>query len=185
MRPQATACCAAGTLVATSSGLRAIETLQPGDRVLTRDNGAQPVIASCKQQFCRTGDPVPVEVPTGVLGAAHILRLAPTHRVLLQSGRIAITYAAREVFVTAAQLVGRWGIQPAANPAGSYHALTLPRHEIILINGVWVESTPPRESAAPSTTSDPLAVSGGLARPCLQQSDVNRLFHCVPVRLSA
>jgi hypothetical protein len=68
-----------------------------------------------------------------------------------------------------------------------YHHLLLPRHEVILVNGVWAESLHAGAEQARGYFGDARVAefAGCLARPCLKQHEVDALFDCVPVRLTA
>ena len=170
-------CYAEGSLVATVEGLRPIETLQPGDQVMTRDNGVQPIVWRAEQSFPGRGRFAPIEIPAGVLGAERTLRVSGPHRLLIQSARAHLLFGHSEVFASATKLVGRWGIRRLTCDVVRYHHILLARHDILLVNGVWAESLFPggEESEAlfgPTVRAMPAL----LARPDLRQHEVDMLF---------
>lgn len=145
------ACFAPGTWIATPQGARAIETLLPGDPVLTRDHGVRPVLWQGETLF----DPVafgdlpqlaPVEVIPGALGPGQPeqpLTLSPNHRVLFAENASALHFEEREVLVAARDLpVLRRGRRVPSGPLQWQHLL-LESHEIILANGAWCETLQP------------------------------------------
>ena len=134
-------CFTRGTLVATERGSKSVEDLRQGDRVVTRDNGIQPVVWSGAERFgWRELGALPVLRPVlirrGALGGdepARDLTVSPNHRMLLQAG-------GDEALVPASALVGRPGIKVVEPTAVEYFQVLLPRHEVVLADGVWSES---------------------------------------------
>lgn len=78
----------AGTRIATPSGARAVETLRPGDLVLTRDHGLQPVLRLEAGPSDAADAPLRL-LPAALPGLERALRLPPRQRVLLRGARIA------------------------------------------------------------------------------------------------
>ena len=82
-------CCAPGTLIDTPDGPRAVETLQPGDRVATLDNGPQEIrwVRSSDQPLeAAEKDAKPVLIAASALGGklpAQDLIVSPQHRILV------------------------------------------------------------------------------------------------------
>jgi hypothetical protein len=140
-------CFTPGTLIATQAGLRAVETLNPGDRVLTRDNGLQPVRAVLRTSLS-AGDLLmrpqlaPVLLPAGCLkGLDSALIVSPQHRVLLSGARAELLFGESELLVPAVALCGRHGAQqlPAAQGVTYLHLL-FDQHQIVWSNGLLTES---------------------------------------------
>ncbi len=129
-----------GTLIATDKGPRPIESLRIGDRVMTRDNGAQPIRWIGGRHAIGSGRFAPVEIPAGILGAAAPLRVSQQHRILLRGARVELLFGECEVFAPAIHLVGRNGIRLINGGRVAYFHLLLDRHEIIVANGVASES---------------------------------------------
>lgn len=140
-------CFTPGTLIATERGEWPVEALRPGDRVVTRDNGLQPVLWTGGSAYGWRDLgllPVlrPVLIRAGALGDGLPLRdllLSPNHRILVRS-RSDAGAVTGEALVAALDLVGRPGIEVVAPAAVSYLQLLFARHEAILADGVWSES---------------------------------------------
>ena len=138
-------CILAGQRVATPRGPVPVEELGPGDLVLTREGGALPVLWAGARRVSGAqmrADPrlMPVEIKAGRLGNARPVRLSALHAVFVPEG-------AQGALVRAGHLAGSgWG--GARRKAGlarhkkgvSYHHLLLPRHALISVEGLWVES---------------------------------------------
>lgn len=149
-------CFTAGTLIETPRGLVPVETLRPGERVLTRDHGARPLAWVGQRRFdlaALWGVPRlwPVRIGVGALGHGLPLRplcLSPQHRVLVQSWRADLMFGTPDLLVPAAALVGRPGIRqpPPAAPVTYVHLL-FAGHEIVRAEGAAVESLHPGDTA--------------------------------------
>ncbi len=103
-----------GTLVATESGWRAVETLRPGESVLTFDNGMRKLV-SCSSapinRDPRTGNAAwGLTVPQGALGNRAAMTLLPSQLVLLDCEFGQSQYGEPWVLVPAALLEGYKGI---------------------------------------------------------------------------
>ncbi|MDC0736740.1 Hint domain-containing protein [Cognatishimia sp. SS12] len=143
-------CFAAGTLIETTEGLKPIETLRIGDNVFTLDNGPQPVIWLSKTDLEWPGaDPSlrPIAIRKNAFGPNAPMKetvLSPQHRVFLgahETGGDAALAPARG-------LLDRKGIRlMRGKKAVSYYHLLLPKHEVVLANGLACESFYPGPEA--------------------------------------
>ncbi|MCF3973793.1 Hint domain-containing protein [Paracoccus salsus] len=87
-------CYLAGTMIATPSGDVAVETLRPGDLVLTLDHGPQPLVWTHATEVTPADldlapNKRPVRIAAGSLGAglpARDVDVSPQHRVLVRDG---------------------------------------------------------------------------------------------------
>jgi hypothetical protein len=180
-------CFAAGTWIETPEGARRVEGLRPGDLVLTLDDGPQPVLWTGRR-WTDFGHGAhrhqPMVIAPGAMGPGlpfAPLRVSPQHRLLLAgSGQGA---QARGVLAKAKALDGRPGIaQDRACTAADYLQLLLPRHAILLANGLPAESFYPGPNALlslgeaarariealfPGLCADVLRAYGPMARPVL------------------
>lgn len=145
-------CFTPGTLIATPYGPRKVEELQPGDLVLTRDNGAQPLRWVARAQVTAAdllARPAlaPVRIAAGALGGGlprRPLVLSPQHRVLMSGWQAELFFAAPEVLVPAVALLGDKATRTETGEDGvDYLHLLFDRHEIILAEGAEVESLLP------------------------------------------
>lgn len=145
------ACFTPGTMVQTDKGRRRIETLSPGDRVMTRDNGLQPIRWIGRKTFAEPdlredASLYPVLMRKGALGPGLPTRdmmVSRQHRMLLCSPRAELYFGEDEVFLRALHMVGQPGIVHAMVPEVTYLHLMFDRHEVILADGVWSESFQP------------------------------------------
>ena len=183
-------CFLPGTLIATPEGPRAVEALEPGETVLTRDNGAQPV--AWRGETRLSGAELylhphlrPLRIAAGALPGGRPdsdLLVSPAHRLLMPAPE---GLGAGEVLVAAAHLEDGRGIRrDFALPAVRYIHLMLERHEILTANGQACESFHPGmadpavlkwharslEKAAPGLVGDP-ARFGETARRCLTRGE--------------
>jgi hypothetical protein len=147
-------CFTPGTQILTDRGAIAVETLVPGDLVVTRDNGLQPLRwvgsrhLSHAELQARPGLR-PVRIGPGALfgaGPASPLLVSPQHRVLVEGARAELYFGETEVLVPAKHLVGLPGVSRECPAEGvSYVHILFDRHEIVLSNGLWTESFQPAE----------------------------------------
>lgn len=145
-----------GTRVDTPQGPRAVETLEPGDLILTRDRGAQPLVWRGETRL--SGAELilhphlrPLRLAPGALGMGRPtgpLRLAPGHRLMVRTLPGLATGlglgTGAEALATAADLEDGRGIRrDFACASVTYHHLMLTRHEVIRAEGVDCETFHP------------------------------------------
>lgn len=129
-----------GTLIDTDRGPRPVESLRPGDRVRTLDNGFCPVRWVGGRHVIGVGIFAPVEIAAGVLGATARLRVSQQHRILVAGPRAELLFGDPEVFVPAVHLVDGHRVRMIGRTRVQYFHLLLDRHEVILANGLASES---------------------------------------------
>ena len=148
-------CFTPGTLIATPQGTTPIDSLRPGDLVLTRDGGPEPLCWVGRRALSRAAVAAwpclaPVRIARGALGHGLPTRdmlVSPQHRVLIAGPKSTLCFGEAEVLVAALHLVGRPGITRAATAPVTYLHLMFDRHEIIRSDGAWTESFQPGELA--------------------------------------
>ncbi|MCZ0960833.1 Hint domain-containing protein [Paracoccus benzoatiresistens] len=147
--PAAVTCFAMGTMIDTPAGPRPVETLQPGDLVLTRDHGPQALRWQGGTHVSKEGLEMrpnlrPILIRSGALGAGcpdRDLVVSPQHRVLVRSRIANRLFRDTEILVAAKHLAGLPGIEVIVPPEGvSYFHLLFDRHEVVMSNGAWSES---------------------------------------------
>lgn len=139
-----TPCFVAGTLIDTATGPIAVEDLEPGDLVMTRDHGAQPLRWAGRSLRRAEAAEAPIRFAAGALGAHEELELSPCHRVLVQDEWAEVLFGETEVLVKARDLVNGHSIRPRADGAPvTYVHLLFDSHEIICGNGLESESYHP------------------------------------------
>ncbi|MHA6347440.1 Hint domain-containing protein [Roseivivax sp. CAU 1761] len=131
----------AATPVLTPAGPRPVAELRPGDTVLTRDAGPQPVLAVLSRTVPAYGAFRPVHVRAPALGLAQDLVVAPGQRLVMAGPDVEYTFGCETVAVPAETLLG-------GGDAGSetrymflrYHQVLLPRHAALLAAGIALDS---------------------------------------------
>jgi Hint domain len=149
---RSTPCFTPGTMVTTQRGECPVEHLTVGDRVITRDNGMQPVRWIGKTQmflYDFQADPhlLPVFIRQGALGKGlpeRDMMLSPNHRVLVANERTALRFREREVLVAAKHLTTH-GVHTVQSSGTTYIHFMCDRHEIVLADGIWTESFQPED----------------------------------------
>ena len=142
-------CLTRGTMIDTPSGPQAVETLQVGDAVLTRDNGPQVIRWTGTRKLgprMLAAMPYlrPVRIRAAALGPgipARDLLVSPQHRILIRSAIAARLFGAAEVLVAAKQLLELDGISIAEDvETAEYFHILFDRHQVITTNGAETES---------------------------------------------
>ncbi len=131
---------AAGTIVLTQAGARAIETLKSGDKIITRDHGLQPL----RRRIASTPDAPQVHFAAGAMGEHDAITLAATTRVLIRIPMVKALLGTPEAFALAGDLVNGTTIRitPDVAPLQMFHLL-LDRAEILRAAEMEVESLDP------------------------------------------
>lgn len=148
-------CFTPGTLIATPQGERPVEDLQPGDRVVTRDNGLQEIRWSGARaldygQLAAYPHLKPILITRGSLGDGlpeRDMLVSPNHRMLVANDRTALYFEDHEVLVAAKHLVNRRAIRMVDTLGTTYVHFLCDRHEVVLANGAWTESFQPGDQS--------------------------------------
>lgn len=149
-------CFTPGTRLATPTGPRLIEHLREGDLVLTRDNGAQPVLWQGQRRM--TGARLhamphlrPIRFRAGALGPDRPdpdLLVSPQHRMLLAGPAARALFITDEVLVAAEDLINDQTITvDRVLREVTYIHVLLDRHNVIWANGMATESFHPANAA--------------------------------------
>lgn len=163
-------CFTPGTLIDTARGAIPVETLRPGDRVLTRDNGFQPIEWVGRKEVSAAELRIKprfrgVQIRAGALGPGLPERdmvVSPQHRILVIGPEAELMFGAHEVLVPALHLIGLPGV--AADPADSvtYIHIMCRRHEVVRSDGLWSESFQPGDLSLAGLDADQRAELLGL-----------------------
>lgn len=143
---RAVPCFTPGTMVTTRTGKRPVETLGPGDMLLTRDRGFQPVVWRGMRRAVLAEAPqdaAPVLIRAGALGQGQPERdmiVSPGHRVLSTDPDLLRSIGEPEALVEARALTGCPGIERPVFGAVGYVHLLMEKHEVILAENTWTES---------------------------------------------
>lgn len=170
-------CFTPGTRIATPEGDRRIETLEPGERILTKDDGAQEVLWTGNRRM--TGARLfamphlrPIRLRLGALGIDRPnadLLVSPQHRMLVKGPAAMALFNEPEVLVAAKDLVNDRTIAvDTALKEVTYVHILLARHQVIWANGLETESFHPSntslETVNPVQRSELLDMFPGLDR---------------------
>ncbi|MCC0077409.1 MAG: Hint domain-containing protein [Rhodobacter sp.] len=147
-------CFTPGTMIDTLRGKVAVEDLAPGDKVLTRDHGYQPLAWVGRRDLsaadlARVPAAAPVRIAAGALGRGlpeRDLIVSPRHRMLITGARAELMFGEREVLVCAADLLGLPGVSQDLTEGVSYIHVMCDAHQIIRAEGAWTESFQPAEA---------------------------------------
>lgn len=133
-------CFVAGTPIAVPGGTVPVETLQPGDLVLTRDHGAQPIRWIGCRTVPGTGPLAPVRFAPGAIGNPEELRVSPQHRMLITGWRAELQFGETECLCPAIALIDGDRIHRAPCREVTYVHLLFDAHQIVEAGGVPSES---------------------------------------------
>lgn len=175
---EACPCFTPGTLIATARGQKPIETLQAGDRVITRDNGLQDVLwvgrrGLDREALRRNADLKPVLIRAGALGAGLPQRdmiVSPCHKMLMTTRQVAGATSEAEVLVAARDMVDHRNIIALDVIRVTYLHLMFARHEVIMADGSWSESLQP-DAAFLDAASEAQRGAMMAVRPDLSKAD--------------
>jgi len=145
------------SVIETARGPVLARDIRLGDRLVTRDNGLQPVrwIGDSTVMYDDGNggapDPTvahrgPVRIRAGVAGTnpdAGNLVVAPGQRVLVRNAMNELLFATQEVIAAAGDLTHLDGIDFVPRAVGRWTHLLLDKHEMIRVNGIWMESFAP------------------------------------------
>lgn len=168
-------CFTPGTRISTPEGARPIEMVRPGDRISTKDDGAQEVLWAGARRM--SGARLyalphlrPVRIRAGAMGEARPegdLIVSPQHRMLVTGAQARALFNHDEVLVAASDLIdGTTILTETALREVTYIHLMTARHQIVWANGLETESFHPANTdldlIAPDQRAALLAVVPGL-----------------------
>lgn len=134
-------CFTPGTRILTPLGERPIETLGPGDMVITRDHGPQPIRWLGRRTVPGLGRFAPVTLQAGALDdLTQTISVSPQHRFLLSGYRAELLFGTAEVLVAAKHLINDRTIRQSNTNAVTYLHLMFDEHQVIYANGAATES---------------------------------------------
>ncbi len=133
-------CLVAGTMVLTPEGEKPVEMLRLGDRVMTRDCGAQPIRWIGARSVVGNAEFAPVRFAPGAIGNTRALHVSPQHRILMTGWRAELYCGTSEVLVAAGHLLNGRNVTRAHCAEVSYFHLMFDSHQIIESDGAATES---------------------------------------------
>ena len=147
-------CFVAGTLIATPEGDRCAERLLPGDLVMTKDEGAQPLRWIGSRRVAAVGDFAPIHIRANTLGQHRDLLVSPLHRVLIKDNLAELLFGEAEVLVAARDLVNDHSIMRREGGEVTYVHLLFDRHQVVFSEGLETESFLPGPQTSSSFEAD-------------------------------
>ncbi len=162
-QPTGVICFTPGTLIRCEGGDRPVEDLAEGDRILTRDNGAQEIcwIGGRRISGARMyalPELRPVRLRAGALGEDEPERdliVSPRHRLLVRGPRAQALFNTDEVLVAAEDLIDdRRVLRDTRLREVHYIHLLLEHHEVVWANGVATESFHPAQAGLENVEPD-------------------------------
>lgn len=136
-------CFVAGTRIMTPEGEVPVESLRPGDLVLTRDHGAQCLRWVGRRTLPGRGTLAPIRFAPEALGTQRPLWVSPQHRMLLKDPRLQLFFEEGEVLAAALHLANSDTVTQVEQAEVTYVHLLFDRHEIVYAEGVPSESFHP------------------------------------------
>lgn len=142
-------CFANGTLIKTIDGEKPVDQLQVGDKVITRDNGPQPIRWIGRRRFsaldlAKNEKLRPIRIKAAALAdnvPEHDLVVSPQHRIFVKSVISERMFETDEILVPAKHLLDLDGVEIAGDlPSVTYFHIMCDDHEIISANGAYAET---------------------------------------------
>jgi len=187
-------CFVAGTMIDTVDGPRAVEGLDTGDMVITRDDGPQPLRWTGKRTVPAIGKMAPICIRENALGRHGEVRVSPLHRVLVKDALVELMFGEPEVLVAAKDLVNDRSIRVVEGGSVEYVHLMFDRHQVVYSAGLATESFFPGPQASKSFEAEIMAELASLfpeldmttgdgygpaARPLLKRYEANAMLRGV------
>ncbi|MEP3440976.1 MAG: Hint domain-containing protein [Sulfitobacter sp.] len=150
-------CFTLGSRVAVPGGTVAVEDLQVGQLVETRDNGAQAVRWIGRKfvsadELERSPHLQPIVICQDSIAPAvpnRDMRVSPQHRMLIENSATQLWLGEEEVLVKAKDMAHKPGIdQMDGKDSVTYIHVMLGQHEIMLVDNAWTESFQPGDVIA-------------------------------------
>ena len=146
-------CFVHGTMIATLRIERAVEDLEIGELVMTRDNGPQAIswIGKLKMSGNTPAHLLPIRIKANALGNGlpkRDLLVSPQHRILVSDWRAELLFGESEVLVAAKHLVNDDDIRVATDLSGfEYYHILFESHQTVFSEGIPSESFHPGDFA--------------------------------------
>jgi hypothetical protein len=131
----------AGTMITMANGAqKPVEDLSVGDRILTRDDGPQPIRWIGHQTVRAVGAFAPICIREGLLNNTRDLLVSPDHRLFIYQRRDHLGAGRSELLVRARHLVNGDTVARRAGGFVDYYQMLFDTHQIIYAEGIAAES---------------------------------------------
>lgn len=148
-------CFVAGTKIDTPTGPRAVETLAPGDLVMTKDNGAQSLRWIGSRTVAALGDVAPIRIAAGAFGTHGEISVSPQHRVLITDTMAEVLFGSDEVLVAAKDLINDQTVRrDTSRIEVTYVHILFDEHQVVFSDGLATESFLPGPQSLKSFERD-------------------------------
>lgn len=155
----------AGTRITLATGeQKLIEEMQVGDRVLTRDDGPQPVRWIGHTVHRATGEFAPVVITAGTLNNTNDLRVSPDHRLFIYQREDRLGVGRSELLIKARHLVNGTTVYAQEGGFVDYFQIMFDDHQIIFAEGISAETMQidtRTEPAVPEDVKNRIKEAGG------------------------
>lgn len=146
---------ASGTRITLHDGrLCKVDDLTPGDQILTRDHGAQPLRWVGKTTLRASGSFAPVVITRDSLHNAADLVVRADHRLFVYQRRDDLGAGRAEVLIRARHLINDDTVYQRSGGFVDYYQLVLAAHHLIYAEGICVESQRVDALSRPALPSD-------------------------------
>lgn len=130
-----------GTRITLATGAQCpVEDLRPGDRVLTRDDGVQPLRWIGQSTLRAVGDLAPIRIRAGTLNNLGDLVVSPEHRLFVYQRQDRVGAGRAELLVRARHLVNGASVLRQEGGFVDYFQLLFDAHQIIYAEGIAAET---------------------------------------------
>ncbi len=133
-------CFVAGTMILTPTGEVPVEKLQPGDLVITKDDGPQPLCWLGRRVVPAIGDYAPIRIAPNTFGDHREVLVSPLHRILIKDALAELLFGDAEVLVAAKDLVNDRSVRRVEGGMVEYVHILFDRHQVVLSDGLDTES---------------------------------------------
>lgn len=134
-------CFVAGTMIDTPSGPRAVERLEPGDMVMTKDSGPQELRWIGSRTVTAQGDVAPIRIEAGAFGQHGEIAVSPQHRVLITDDMAEVLFGSDEVLVAAKDLINDQTVRRDTSAGQvTYVHILFDEHQVVFSDGLATES---------------------------------------------
>ncbi|MCW9044276.1 MAG: Hint domain-containing protein [Pseudopelagicola sp.] len=130
-----------GTRITMATGeQKPVENIEPGDRILTRDDGPQPVRWIGHLTMRAQGEFAPIVITEGTLNNAGDLTVSPDHRLFIYQRHDHIGAGRSELLVRARHLVNGETVFVQEGGFVDYFQILFDTHQIIFAEGICAET---------------------------------------------